>query len=114
MKFKMVVYTEILLQAWRERWTPLQWLVEVKKLAGKNKGDLKDLAGDYLEKKMYLESFTCSNKRCQLSLFTAVRNSLKIHLHCTAMIEICTYCYTFHLMLKPKFNNKSRQISPSC
>lgn len=47
----MVVHTEILLQAWRERWTPLQWLVEVKKLAGKNKGDLQDLAGDCLEKK---------------------------------------------------------------
>ena len=44
-KFKMVVNTEILLQAWRERWTPLQWLVEVKKLAGKDKKDLDDLAG---------------------------------------------------------------------
>lgn len=41
----MVVNTEILLQAWRERWTPLQWLVEVKKLAGKDKKDLDDLAG---------------------------------------------------------------------
>ena len=41
----MVVNTEILLQAWRERWTPLQWLVEVKKLAGKDKKDLHDLAG---------------------------------------------------------------------
>lgn len=44
-KFKMVVNTEILLQAWRERWTPLQWLVEVKKLAGKDKKDLDSLAG---------------------------------------------------------------------
>ena len=41
----MVVNTEILLQAWRERWTPLQWLVQVKKLAGKDKKDLDNLAG---------------------------------------------------------------------
>ncbi|KAL9983787.1 hypothetical protein ACROYT_G006017 [Oculina patagonica] len=40
----MVVNTEILLQAWRERWTPLQWLVEVKKLAGKDREELEDLA----------------------------------------------------------------------
>ena len=44
-KIKMVVNTEILLQAWRERWTPLQWLVEVKKLAGKDNEELQDLAG---------------------------------------------------------------------
>ena len=41
----MVVNTEILLQAWRERWTPLQWLVQVKKLAGKDQKDLDNLAG---------------------------------------------------------------------
>ena len=44
----MVVNTEILLQAWRERWTPLQWRVEVKKLAGKDKAELHDLAGNFL------------------------------------------------------------------
>ena len=44
-KFNMVVNTEILLQAWRERWSPLQWLVEVKKLAGKDREQLEDLAG---------------------------------------------------------------------
>ncbi|CAH3122935.1 unnamed protein product [Pocillopora meandrina] len=40
----MVVNTEILLRAWRGRWTPLQWLVEVKKLAGKDNEELQDLA----------------------------------------------------------------------
>ncbi|KAJ7336611.1 Mediator of RNA polymerase II transcription subunit 24 [Desmophyllum pertusum] len=40
----MVVNTEILLRAWRERWTPLQWLVEVKKLAGMDNEELQDLA----------------------------------------------------------------------
>ena len=43
----MVVNTDILLQAWRERWTPLQWLVEVKKLAEKDKAELQDLAGKF-------------------------------------------------------------------
>ena len=52
-KFKMVVNTEILLQAWRERWTPLQWLVQVKKLAGKDKKDLDNLAG-YLKFKPFI------------------------------------------------------------
>jgi len=51
----MVVNTEILLQAWRERWTPLQWLVEVKKGAGKDKQDLDDLAG-YLKKFLIAKS----------------------------------------------------------
>lgn len=44
----MVVNTEILLRAWRGRWTPLQWLVEVKKLAGKDNEELQDLAGNFL------------------------------------------------------------------
>lgn len=42
----MVVNTEVLLRAWRERWSPLQWLVEVKKLAGKDREELQDLAGN--------------------------------------------------------------------
>ena len=42
----MVVNTvEVLLQAWRERWTPLQWLVEVKKITGRDEGDCHGLAG---------------------------------------------------------------------
>ncbi|XP_073238709.1 mediator of RNA polymerase II transcription subunit 24-like [Porites lutea] len=40
----MVVNTEVLLRAWRERWSPLQWLVEVKKLAGEDREELQDLA----------------------------------------------------------------------
>ncbi|XP_074614500.1 mediator of RNA polymerase II transcription subunit 24-like isoform X1 [Acropora palmata] len=41
----MVVNTaEVLLQAWRERWTPLQWLVEVKKITGRDEGDCHGLA----------------------------------------------------------------------
>lgn len=43
----MVVNTEVLLRAWRERWSPLQWLVEVKKLAGKDREELQDLAGNF-------------------------------------------------------------------
>ena len=42
----MVVNTEVLLRAWRERWSPLQWLVEVKKVAGKDREELQDLAGN--------------------------------------------------------------------
>lgn len=43
----MVVNTEVLLRAWRERWSPLQWLVEVKKVAGKDREELQDLAGNF-------------------------------------------------------------------
>lgn len=51
----MVVNTEILLRAWRERWTPLQWLVEVKKLAGMDNEELQDLAGYFMV--VYAEFF---------------------------------------------------------
>ena len=43
----MVVNTEVLLRAWTERWSPLQWLVEVKKVAGKDREELQDLAGNF-------------------------------------------------------------------
>ena len=39
--------TSILLQAWRERWTPLQWLVQIKKnVKGSDTEDVKALAGN--------------------------------------------------------------------
>lgn len=56
----MVVNTEILLRAWRERWTPLQWLVEVKKLSGMDNEELQDLAGYFMV--VYAESFKTSVK----------------------------------------------------
>lgn len=39
---------EILFWVWRGRWILLQWLVEVKKLVGKDNEEFQDLVGNFL------------------------------------------------------------------